>query len=92
MTKRTYTAHPEFIGRHVTLKDGSNTDEMYDLEFRLHEATRAVVEWRVKHLDEEEWGEALPQTLRTLLEGWDSTASKVAAQSYLSGKEEVIES
>lgn len=87
MTKRTYKAHPEFIGRNVELDNGHNTNELYDLEAKAHNAIRAVVEWRRDNLKEEEWGNALPQTLRTMLEGWDSYASKVAAESYLSGQD-----
>ena len=88
--KHIYTAHPEYISRDVELADGSNTNELYALEAKIYAAIREIVNWRVKHLCEKEWTAALPQTLRTLLEGYDKSASEVAARSFLSKKVEII--
>lgn len=78
-----YVAHPEFIGADVELEDGSNTNELYELERKVHDAIRKVVEWRRDHMKESEWEQSVPQTLLAILEGWDHYASEVAAKSFL---------
>jgi len=78
-----YICHPEFISRDVELEDGSNTNKLYELEDALHKAIRAVVEWRTDHFGEREWEEAVPQTLKAVLDSWDRNASEVAAKAFL---------
>lgn len=82
MTK-TYKAFRQFIGREVENEDGSNTNELYDLERQMNEAIVKVVEWREKHFKEKHWEEALPQTLLAILEGYDLNAGKVASKCFL---------
>jgi len=78
-----YICHPEFISRDVKLEDGSNTNELYKLEDALCKAVITVVEWRRDHFGEREWEEAVPQTLKTVLDSWDLNASEVAAKAFL---------
>ena len=73
----------QFIGSGVELEDKSNTTELYELESQLEKNIEKVVEWRVKHLKEKEWEQAVPQTLLTILEGWDRNASRVACRCFL---------
>ena len=79
-----YIAKPEFIGR-------KGNEELYELESALNRAITDVAMHRVAGFGEKEWEEAVPQTLRNILEGWDKNASKVAAKSFLSGETEEIE-
>ncbi len=65
------------------MKDGANTNELYELEAGLHNALTKVVEWREKHFQEKYWEEALPQTLLAILEFWDKKASKIAIRCFL---------
>ena len=81
---KVYTARPEFISKY-------EMPELYEAEEKVTSAFKKVLEIRVEKLKEDYWKEALPQTLRTLLEGWDKKASTVAAKSFLSGEEEKIE-
>jgi len=91
-----YIAKPEHIGDHIELPDGSNTSELYNLEDKAHDAINAIIEWRTEHQPlghtEEYWTQALPQTLRALLDSYDVAASTVAAKSFISEKiEEMID-
>ena len=80
---KNYKVFRQFVGAGIMNKDGSNTDELYKLENETNEAIKKVVEWREKHFKERYWEEALPQTLLTILEGYDINASEVAAKCYL---------
>ena len=89
-TEKIYIAHPQFIGRDVQVGDGGNTNRLYELEEKISRAIHEVMEWRVKYLDEKEWEEALPQTLLTILDGFDQNASEVATRCFINkieGKE-----
>lgn len=81
---KTYTSRPERIGRN------EDTEKLYELEAKITEAIDAVVEWRVENLGESHWTYSLPQTLRMILDSYDTNASKVASKSYLSNQEENI--
>ena len=85
-----YIAHPEFIGRNAEVKSGKNTNELYDLENKASEAIQRIVKWREDNMKEDFWTEALPQTLLSILGGWDKYASKVAVKCFLSGKREEV--
>ena len=52
--------------------------KLYDLEDRVYDAIKAVIEYRVKQYKENYWKEALPATLFSILEGYDKDAVKVA--------------
>jgi len=82
-----YKAHPEFIGQGKILDNGANTDELYELEKRIADAIYEVMKWRTDNLKEEEWTEALPQTILVMLNGWDQNAVGVAIKSFLMKKE-----
>ena len=82
MTK-TYKAIRQFIGAGIKNEDGSNTNELYRLEQIMNDAIVKVVNWREKHFKEKHWEEALPQTLLTILEGYDKNAGEVAAECFL---------
>ena len=80
---KNYKAFRQFIGVDVENKDGSNTNELYELERKMNEVIRKVIEWREKHFQEKHWEEALPQTLLTILEGYDLNAGRVASRCFL---------
>jgi len=90
-----YIATPEFISRNIELSDGSNTNELYDLEHKIVEAIENATQWRVDHQPhpnlpkEEYWTNSLPMVLRNILESFDVDASKVASESFL--KKEAVE-
>lgn len=81
--KKIYKAWRERIDRNVITKDGSNTNELYNLEIEMRDAIDNVVKWREKHFKEKYWEEALPQTLLSILDGWDYRASEVASRCFL---------
>lgn len=80
---KTYKAFRQFIERDVETEGGGNTNELYRLEGAIHVAINEVVKWREKNLKEKYWEEALPQTLLTILEGYDLNAGEVAAKCFL---------
>lgn len=84
--EKIYRAKPEFISMGRRTAIGGNTDELSGLETGMNDFIKKIVEWRVKHFGEKYWTEALPQTLKAILEGYDRDAAEVAAKGYLSGK------
>ena len=78
-----YIAKPEFLEK-------KGNEDLYIAEQEITNAIYKVIDLRMKKFGEKEW-EALPQTLRRILENWEKDASIVAAYSYLSLKEESCE-
>ena len=72
-----YKAMREFI------ESNKDTKELYELEGKMNDAIKEVIEWRKKHFEEKYWEEALPQTLLTILEMYDRNASEVSARCFL---------
>lgn len=79
-----YKAKPEYIRR-------AEDPRLYDLEDAVKQAIEAVANHRHENRGEAYWQEAIPQTLKTILESYDTKAATVAAKSFLSGKEETLE-
>lgn len=86
-----YIAHKEYIRSGVELPNGKNTDQLYELERLMHSAINNICKWREANMNEKYWTEALPQTLLTILNGYDHYAAQVAAECYTSGETKEIE-
>ncbi len=82
---KVYKAKREFIGR------DSVTGKLYELEAVMNRAIVAVVEWRTDNFNEDYWTRALPQTLLTILEGYERKAGEVTATLFLDKLLEVVE-
>jgi len=80
---RTFVAKREFIRKGIELKSGKTTTELYDLETSMYNAIRKVAEWREENFDEPLFEEAIPQTLLSILDHYETNSSKVAAQCFL---------
>ena len=72
-----YIAKPEFLEK-------KGNEDLYQAEQAITQAINTVIALRTKKFGEKAREEALPQTLRRILEHWEKDASIVAAYSYLS--------
>ena len=79
-----YSAKPEVLEK-------KGNEDLYQAEQAITQAIDTVVALRTKKFGEKAREEALPQTLRRILEHWEKDASMVAASSYLSMEEASVE-
>lgn len=83
--KENYVCDPtEFIS-------SRESSELYDLEERLFNIIKAIVQFRKEEFNENEWKKSLPQTLHMILDHYDRNASLVAAKAFISKEKEEIE-
>lgn len=60
----------------------NDNPKLYDLEDRVHQAFKEVLNHRVAKYNEDYWHIALPTELFSFLDGWDKKAVKEAIRLY----------